>query len=232
MHVFVDDLDEPAFADEDRHHVVGVRRLRPGDPLSASDGAGRWRACRLSAGGGLETCGEVIEVPAPQPALTIGFALTKGTRPELSVQKLTELGIDRIVPFVGGRSVVRWEGERGERALQRLRRVARQAAMQCGRVHLPEVAEAGGFTQAAQVASSGGQIPVEVALACAGGPGPSLEYPAVLVGPEGGWAEDELAQGLPRVGLGPLVLRAETAAMAAAVLLSGLRAHLVGPGRG
>jgi 16S rRNA U1498 N3-methylase RsmE len=62
-----------------------------------------------------------------------------------------------------------------------------------------------------------------------GGP-PSLERPVVLVGPEGGWDESELASGLPLVTLGPTVLRAETAAMAAGVLLCGLRAGVVGPG--
>lgn len=221
VHVFVADLDEPVLGDDDRHHVEAVRRLRPGDAVSASDGAGRWRACRLGTAGRLEPVGAVVEVPGPRPALTLGIALTKAGRPELAVQKLTELGIERIVVFAASRSVVRWEGERARRHLDRLGRVAREAAMQCGRVHLPEVEGVAGF---AEVAGRPG-----VALAGAGGDPPSLSHPTVLVGPEGGWTGEELARGLPRVGLGPLVLRAETAAITAAALLTGLRSGLVDP---
>ncbi|MGI8759008.1 MAG: 16S rRNA (uracil(1498)-N(3))-methyltransferase, partial [Acidimicrobiales bacterium] len=59
---------------------------------------------------------------------------------------------------------------------------------------------------------------------------PTLAHASVLVGPEGGWADEELAHGLPGVGLGSLVLRAETAAITVAALLAGLRAGVVGPG--
>ncbi|HWH35638.1 MAG TPA: RsmE family RNA methyltransferase [Acidimicrobiales bacterium] len=221
VHVFVADLDEAVLVGDDRHHVETVRRLRPGDPLSASDGAGRWRPCRLGTGGRLEPTGAVVEEAPPRPPLALGMALTKGSRPELSVQKLTELGIDRIVVFTAARSVVRWEGERAARHLERLRRVAREAAMQCGRVRLPVVEGVAAFSEVADAPGA--------ALARAGGGAPSLAHPTVLVGPEGGWAAEELARGLPGVGLGPLVLRAETAAIAAAALLAGLRSGLVAP---
>ena len=69
--------------------------------------------------------------PAAVPALTVAFAPVKGERPEWVVQKLTELGIDRIVPLVSERSVVRWSGARGKATVERLRRVAREAAAQC-----------------------------------------------------------------------------------------------------
>ena len=75
------------------------------------------------------------------PALTVAFAPVKGERPEWVVQKLTELGIDRIVPLLSERSVVRWSGARGKATVERLRRVAREAAAQCRRVWLPEVAD-------------------------------------------------------------------------------------------
>ena len=78
---------------------------------------------------------------ALEPALTVVFAPTKGERPEWVVQKLTELGIDRIVPLRSERSVVRWSGQRGQATAERLRRVAREAAAQCRRVWLPEVAD-------------------------------------------------------------------------------------------
>ena len=68
-----------------------------------------------------------------------------------------------------------------------------------------------------------------LALAHPGGGPPSLTRPATLVGPEGGWSDDELASSLPRVGLGPSVLRAETAAFAAGLLMCALRARIVAP---
>ena len=72
----------------------------------------------------LEPPGDV-SVPGPSPELTVGFALVKGERPEVGVQKLTELGVDRIVPFVAARSVVRWDPTGPARQVERLRRVAR-----------------------------------------------------------------------------------------------------------
>ena len=89
---------------------------------------------------------------------------------------------------------------------------------------LPEV---GGLTTVAEVLAS--RDAAHVAMAHPGGVAVSLERPVVLVGPEGGWAPEELAVGLPTVGLGPTVLRVETAAVAAGVLLCGLRSGVVGP---
>jgi 16S rRNA (uracil1498-N3)-methyltransferase len=158
----------------------------------------------------------------PDPPVTVAFALTKGERPELAVQKLTELGADVIVPFSAERSVVRWDDRRAAGNVERLRRVAREAAMQCRRAWLPDVED---LTDFAGVAAWPG-----AALADAGGAPPSLDRPTILVGPEGGWTDAERECGLPTVGLGRHVLRAETAAMAAATLLGALRARLVSPG--
>ena len=219
-HVFVDDLHAPALGPADRHHLERVLRLKPGEPVSASDGAGGWRLCHLVAGAaGLEAAGEVACDERPSPPVTVAFALTKGERPEWAVQKLTEVGVDRIVPVAAARSVVRWTPDRAAAQVQRLRRVAREAAMQCRRTWLPEVEDVAGF---AAVAGRPG-----ASLAAPGGGPPSLARPVVLVGPEGGWAEEELATGLPRVALGPHVLRAETAAVLAGGLLCALRGGIV-----
>ena len=83
--------------------------------------------------------GPVVVTGRPVPEVTVAFAPTKGDRPEWVAQKLTELGVDRVVPLRTSRSVVRWEGERGAKAVERLRRVAREAAAQCRRAWLPEV---------------------------------------------------------------------------------------------
>ena len=220
-HVFVDDLDAPALEPGDRHHLERALRLRPGDGVAASDGAGGLRLCTLVAGpgAGLAPAGEVTRSLRPWPSVTVGFALTKGERPEWAVQKLTEVGVDRIVPVAAARSVVRWAPDRAASHVERLRRVAREAAMQCRRTWLPEVEEPAAF---AAVAARPGAC-----LAAPGGGPPSLEHPVVLVGPEGGWADAELAAGLPTVALGPHVRRAETAAVLAGGLLCALRAGIV-----
>ncbi len=219
-HVFVADLEQPVLDAPDRHHVERVLRLRVGDAISASDGVGGWRACRLGAGGQLEPDGPVVVSPGPQPSITVGFALTKGERPELAVQKLTEVGVDVIAPFVADRSVARWDDDRAAGRIVRLRKVAREAAMQCRRTWLPTVSEVVSFD--AVVAAGGAQL----ALAQAGGSPPSLARPTVLVGPEGGWSPAELARELPTVALGAHVLRAETAAVVAGAVLGALRAGL------
>jgi 16S rRNA (uracil1498-N3)-methyltransferase len=218
-HGFVADLDAPELSSDDRHHLERVLRVRPGEAVTLSDGAGRWRPCRFGAI--LEPTGEVHREERPTPALTVGLALTKGDRLDWAVQKLTEVGVDVIVPMAADRSVVRWDGDRAVQHLERLRRISRQAAMQSRRAWLPAVTEVRPF---AELAGRPG-----AAMADRGGGPPSLRSPLVLVGPEGGWSEEEGAVPLPRVGLGPHVLRAETAAVAAATLLAALRAGLVAP---
>lgn len=218
-HVFVADVAAPVLGGDDRHHLERVLRTRVGEEVTVSDGRGGWRVCAYAAGGALEAVGAVETRPAPWPPITVAFALTKGEKPETAVQKLTELGVDRIIPFAAARSVARWEGERADRHVARLRKVAREAAMQSRRAHLPVVDDVTDFDAVARLAGA--------CLAEAGGEPPSLDRPVILVGPEGGWSDDERAHGLPAVGLGPNVLRAETAALVAGALLGALRAGLV-----
>jgi 16S rRNA (uracil1498-N3)-methyltransferase len=198
-----------------------VLRLRPGERVTASDGRGGWRQCRFIDPGRLEPEGEPTLLTRPAPPVTVGFALTKGDRPEWVVQKLTEVGVDRIVPFLASRTVVRWDEDKAGQQVLRLRAIARAAAMQSRRAWLPVVDDVSAFGGAVNMLGG------NVALAQPGGQPPGLDRPAVLVGPEGGFAEPELALGLATVDLGPTVLRAETAAIACGVLLCSLRAGLV-----
>jgi 16S rRNA (uracil1498-N3)-methyltransferase len=225
--VFVEDPALPVMDEADTHHLTAVLRLRDGEAVVAGDGAGRWAACRIRIGPGpgatLERVGPVETTKTSSPPVTVAFAPVKGDRPEWVVQKLTELGVDRIVPILTVRSVVRWEGERAVKAVARLRRVAREGAAQSRRAWLPEVAVVSSLESLAVLTG------VPTALANPGGSPPDLARPAVAIGPEGGWDPAELEAGFETVGLGSTILRAETAAVAAGTLLCALRQHLIAP---
>ena len=197
-------------------------RLRPGDALTVSDGAGLVAGLPLRSGARVGD-GEVQHVAGARPALTVGFALVKGERPELIVQKLTELGVDRIVPFAAARSVVRWDAERARRHWP-APAAGWPGRRPCSRRRcwLPEVVVAPGFAEV--VAAS---PPEALALADRGGEPPTAATTTVLVGPEGGWTDEERAAAPRRVGLGDHVLRVETAAIAAGVVLAALRSGRV-----
>jgi 16S rRNA (uracil1498-N3)-methyltransferase len=227
-HTFVDRLDDALTLEGDAaRHLAGSLRLRPGECVTAADGHGRWRAYEVGTVDRYElhlaAGAPVVVEPRLTPAVCVAFALTKADKPDLVVQKLTELGVDRIVLVRAARSVPRWDAARTAAAVARLERVAREAAQQCRRATLPEVA---GIETPASLADRPGLVvadpsgagPTEVAL-------PGTDEWALAVGPEGGFDPDELAaMPGPRLGLGPYVLRAETAAIAGAAALCARRA--------
>jgi 16S rRNA (uracil1498-N3)-methyltransferase len=217
-HVVVDDLDALELTSVDEHHLARVLRLRVAEAVSATDGRGGYRWCRWN-GQGLDADGERQHEARPEPSIGVGFGLVKGDRVEWIVQKLTELGVDRIIPVACERSVVHWEGERGRSQVARLVRIAREACMQSRRVWLPEVLE---VTPAAVLLVRPG-----VARADADGawpdPAGALPWTTVVVGPEGGWSVTERGTGGPAVRLGEHILRTETAAVVAGALLASSR---------
>lgn len=209
-HVFVDDLDVPVLASDDVHHLSRVLRLRDGEVVTATDGAGRWRRCRFS-NDSLVVDGD-IEVEERSVEVTILFALGKGDKPEIVVQKLTELGVSRIVPFVAERSVVKWDTDKARRNVERWRKVAREAAMQSRQVRMPRIDEVQlSLHDAASLVG-------DVVVAEPGGSPLDSSVRAVAIGPEGGFSADEL-DGRRTVSLPGGVLRAETAAVVAGALL-------------
>jgi 16S rRNA (uracil1498-N3)-methyltransferase len=229
-HLFVDPasglVDTVEVAGEDGHHLARVLRLREGETVTVTDGSGRWRPYRIAdAGAGaavvhLSATGPPEQEPELVPRLGVAFALTKGDKPDLVVQKLTELGVDRIVPVLAERSVARPAPARAAAAAERWRRIAREAARQCRRARLPVVEE---LRPLADLAGH----PAVVVAERGGGPAEALGAPPggevlAVVGPEGGLTEAEVEALGPwaRVGLGPYVLRAETAALAAATVLA------------
>lgn len=209
-HVFVPSLDVPELADDDARHLLRVLRLRDGAEVSASDGRGSWRICRLR-GAQLEPAG-AVQFIEPRSPVQIAAAIPKGDRLEWMVQKLTEMGVDDLCLIDCARSVVRWDTERGAKNLARLHRVSREAAMQSRRVRLLTIDGPLPFGEVARRA--GAQL---------ADPGGSDDMTSgwLLVGPEGGFTDEELAAA-PTVNLARQVLRVETAALVAAVLLGRL----------
>lgn len=213
-HAVVDDVDRPRLDDDAWHHLTRVRRLRTGAAITITDGVGRWRPATVGEAGGVDPTGDVVTVARTEPALTVAFALTKGTKPDLVVQKLTEVGVDRIVPFAAERSVVRWDSAKVTAQHHRWQTIARGAVQQSRRVWLPTVEALVGFDEV---------IALGAVIVDRGGESLTATDTVLAVGPEGGWSEIERDLAGRRVSLGPAVLRAETAAIAAGVLADSLR---------
>ena len=229
-HVFVPALDDDVTLDDETgHHLGRVRRVRAGDVVTAADGRGRWRpyAIALVEPGVVELRARdaPVEEPHLEPRLVVAFALTKGAKPELVVQKLTELGVDGVTVLAGRRSVPRWSDERAGAAVARLRRIAHEAAAQCRRARVPAVDGVRPVTglrgrPGLVVADPEGDDPAAL-------PAPSGGEWLLVVGPEGGFDPGEVAAlDGRRLRLGPHVLRAETAAIAGAAVLATKRTQV------
>ena len=215
-HVVVDDLAAPGLDDIDTHHLGRVLRLRAGETVTVTDGRGGWRECVWN-GRTVEPCSEVRRSDPEQPPIAVAFALLKGDRLEWVVQKLTELGIDRLIPLRTDREVVRWDEAKVPAQMTRLARIVRDAVMQSRRVWMPIIETP---VRASELLAHPG-----VARADLGGD--DLEdlprIGTIAVGPEGGWSDPERQASGAVVGLGATVLRAETAAISAGVLLADRR---------
>jgi 16S rRNA (uracil1498-N3)-methyltransferase len=230
--------DELVLAGPEGHHAATVRRLRPGEPVRLSDGYGGMAECTVLAADHDRLRLAVRErsvVKPPRPRFVVVQALAKGERGELAVELMTEVGVDEIVPWQASRAVARWRGERGERALVRWRATARAAAKQSRRPFLPRVAELHTTREVCariERAVTGRDADAGMALvldaragtALAGTPLRTGGEVLLVVGPEGGLTEDELAAfraaGASPARLGPTVLRTSTAGAAALAVLA------------
>ncbi len=220
-------------------HAATVRRMRTGERVDLSTGAGRVAECRVVATHRDRLDLDVLvvrEVAAAQPRLVVVQALPKGDRGERAVELLTEVGVDAVVPWAAQRCVVRWRAERTANAVARWRATAREAGKQSRRAWLPDVrglattADVTGLLAAADarlVLEGQGSVPLgAVTLPAAG-------EIVVVVGPEGGLTDGELAAfdavGAQRVRLGPTVLRTSTAGVVASAALLSRTHWLNGP---
>jgi 16S rRNA (uracil1498-N3)-methyltransferase len=211
-------------------HAATVRRLRVGERVDLTDGAGLLAECVVAVVAGRD----VLELdvltrrrsPAPDPRIVVVQALPKGDRGELAVETMTEVGVDEIVPWAASRCVTQWRPDRRDKALGKWRGAAREAAKQARRAWLPEVTELATTGEVASRIATAARAVIlheEAQEPLSGLVLPEKGDIVVVVGPEGGIAEEELqrfaAAGAVPALLGPTVLRTSTAGVAAAAVL-------------
>lgn len=210
-------------------HAATVRRIRPGEQLTLGDGAGVVAQCQVEEAdrGGLRA--RVLErsqVEAPSPPVTVVQALPKSERSELAIELATEAGADAFLAWQADRCVARWDGARADKGVRRWQAVAQAAAGQSRRAHIPPVhgvltgAELAAWVREQVAAATTVLVLHDAAgVALADAIGATVSALALVVGPEGGITEAELAvltgAGAVATRLGPTVLRTSTAAAVA-----------------
>lgn len=226
--------DEIALTGDEGRHAAKVRRLAVGESVRISDGHGSVADCEVAAvlpdGLTLRVVSR-SELAPPSPRLVVAQALPKGDRAELAVETMTELGVDEIVPWSASRSVVQWQGERGAKAQAKWQRTAREAAKQSRRAWVPTISPLATTTSIARrMAGTVGLVLHEsatVVMTSASIADVALPVDGdvlIVVGPEGGISDDELAvfasADAIAVRMGDPVLRTSTAGPAALAALS------------
>ena len=238
MRIFVDPAElaagELVVRGDEHHYLARVRRARPGDPVELVDGAGRRASAtiaRIATGETTLHVGPPEPCPGKPPFVRALVPLIKGDRMDACVEKLVEVGVDAIVVWPAARSVARPDAARRDARIAKYRAIAQAAARQSGRARVPEVMAADDLAAAlAGLPEPGaggehGQLRLLLAPASDAALDPDAAVAAIDVtiisGPEGGLAPEELDRltGFTPVGLGPRVLRAETAPMVAVALI-------------
>lgn len=207
---------------DDAHHISRSLRMRVGEELVCCDGSGTDYACRASRITDTEvTLSVVSETPSlaePPYRATVYQALVKEDKLDTVIMKSVELGACRIVPFTTPRCTVKLDGRDTAKKLERWNRIAAEAAKQCGRGIIPTVGEPLSFSEMIKEASC-----ADIPLFCFERENAPLrdaithgETVSVVVGPEGGFSDEEakkaVAAGMKSVSLGRRILRTESAA--------------------
>jgi 16S rRNA (uracil1498-N3)-methyltransferase len=231
MRIFVEPAElvtgELVVRGDEHHYLARVRRAQPGDPVELVDGAGRRAAATIVRVAGGETtlrAGPSERLSRQPPFVRALVPLIKGDRMDACLEKLVEVGVDAIVVWPAARSVARLDDARRDARIARYQAIARAAARQSGRAEVPEIASAEGLAAALAGLPDGKRLVLDPASDMA----LEIEHHAgiaaditVISGPEGGLAPDELDRltSFTPLGLGPRVLRAETAPVIAVALI-------------
>jgi 16S rRNA (uracil1498-N3)-methyltransferase len=225
-HFFVEEVGGAAvrISGPDAHHAARALRIRPGEEITVSDGCGNVVRARVTSSSSSSLTGDVIaraSVEQPSPRVIVFPAVPKAGKLDAVVQKLTEIGVDEIRPWFAARSVVRWDGAKAPAHAERLRAIAREAAMQSRRAWLPVVTDPGPLDNVpatAVVLDESAGVRLSAIL-----PAVAPKEIGVVVGPEGGMAPDEVERlagiGAHVASLGDQILRTETAAVVGPALV-------------
>ena len=217
------------------HYLLRVRRFSIGDEVVLYDGEGNEAPARIqSVHGSTLTLrvDHVRSVPRCGPPISVALAVIKGDRMDSCIQKLCELGVERIIPMITARTIVRLDARRGQSRLARWTAIATGAVSQSQGAHVPDIDAVMSFQEALQ------SVPHDShrLLCWAGQRQCTIGVPArtetpitVAIGPEGGFEPSELDtatdMGFAPVGLGPQILRADTAAVVAVAMLQWQLTH-------
>lgn len=213
-HILVDDIEKPELSEEKQHHLTNVRRIKIGTKVTATDGKGAWSIFRF-IGQSLENIDAVHYSEKREPALTVAVSLTKSGKLDLTVQKLTEIGVDELILFASENSVPIWDESKQSKNEQRLNRIIQSALEQSEGIWLPKLSFLSSFNDVAQISG--------MTMADYNGDRITSSCKCLAIGPEGGWSPAEDSLNLPKVSLSQQVLRSETAAIVGASLMSAHR---------
>jgi 16S rRNA (uracil1498-N3)-methyltransferase len=215
--------------DDDRHHIVKVMRMAVGDEIICVERDGKQAVCKLAEITDESVVAEVVQWKNENPELpisvTIASGLPKGDKLEWIIQKGTELGAREFVPFSATRSVVKWDEKKAAKKIDRWQKIAKEAAEQSHRTIIPEVKAPMSMKQLLAISkeydyrlaafeeeSRAGEASAFSSVLKQMKQGESL---LLVFGPEGGLADEEVQQltnnGFTICGLGPRILRTETA---------------------
>ena len=226
----VSEHDRIRVGKEEAHHMIHVLRMKCGDELIAFDGAGVECRCRIVEATSPDVVVDVLErrevSREPAVAVTLAIAAAKTKAMDLIVRKCTELGLSRLIPFHSSRSVAKIKDAS---KIEKWRRATIEAAKQCARNVLPEIigpVDGHGVADAIRdhdLAVVAAVSEKTATLKQVLDENPSAKKILCVVGPEGGFKADELAEltgaGALPVSLGPSILRVETAAIAALAMI-------------
>ncbi|WP_040207935.1 16S rRNA (uracil(1498)-N(3))-methyltransferase [Neobacillus jeddahensis] len=223
-------IDDHFFIDEeDRHHIVKVMRMQKGDQIICVDPKGKQAVCRLAEITDSSVVADVVQwddgISELPISITIASGLPKGDKLEWIIQKGTELGAHQFIPFAAARSIVKWDEKKSTKKIERWQKIAKEAAEQSHRSFMPEIISPMSFKEmleksneyhyklaAYEEESRNGETSVLSSTLQKMNKGESL---LLVFGPEGGLAEEEVKQlkdhGFRLCGLGPRILRTETA---------------------
>jgi 16S rRNA (uracil1498-N3)-methyltransferase len=223
---------------EDCHHIVKVMRMQVGDQIICVDPLGKTAVCNIAEITGESVAADVLEWKDEASELpvrvTIASGLPKGDKLEWVIQKGTELGMYELVPFTAARSIVKWDEKKAAKKVERWQKIAKEAAEQSHRTICPEVVYPVSINELIQKSkdfdyklvayeeeSRNGEVSIFASTLQQIKKGESL---LMIFGPEGGLSLDEITllkkAGFGLCGLGPRILRTETAPLYALAAIS------------